>query len=332
MSRVDVTFAAMGCEIRLIIEDPRSGAAEPSLAAVEAQQFIDRFEKKLSRFRPDSELCKLNRNPRATVPASSLLRDAVRAGIAAAERTDGLVDPTLVPELESVGYADSRAGVPAASLTEALLLAPARRPARPHPDQAWRRIEVDDGRRAIRRPPGLAFDTGGTGKGLAADMLARRLGDYARFVVDCGGDIRVGGFAIEAQPYEIEVEHPLTGERAHAVSLASGGIATSGLNVRVWRNADGRFAHHLLDPSTGEPAWTGLVGATALGDTALEAETLSKAALLSGPEAARRILEIKGGFLVHDDARVELVGSFDARPRFGITVPRSVAERLGAAA
>jgi thiamine biosynthesis lipoprotein len=332
MSRADVTFPAMGCEIRLIVEDPRSGTADPALAAIGAQQFIDRFENKLSRFRPDSELCALNRDPRPTVRASSLLRQAVRAGIEAAERTDGLVDPTLVCELESVGYARSRAGLPAASLTDALLLAPARRPAQPHPDRAWRRIEVDDGRGVIRRPPGLAFDTGGTGKGLAADMLARRLGDYARFVVDCGGDIRVGGFAIETQPYEIEVEHPLTGERAHAVNLAAGGIATSGLNVRVWRNSDGRYAHHLLDPSTGEPAWTGLVGATALGDSALEAETLSKAALLSGPEAARRFLESKGGFLVHDDGRVELVGSFDARPRFGITVPRAAAKRLGAAA
>ena len=96
--------------------------------------------------------------------------------------------------------------------------------------------------------PGVAFDTGGTGKGLAADLLARRLGDYGRFVVDCGGDIRVGGFAIEERPFEIEVENPLTGERAHVVTLTSGGIATSGLNVRLWQNADGRFAHHLLDP------------------------------------------------------------------------------------
>ncbi len=93
----------------------------------------------------------------------------------------------------------------------------------------------------------------------------------------------------EARPFEIEVENPLTGERAHVVTLASGGIATSGLNVRLWQNADGRFAHHLLDPSTGEPAWTGLIGVTALGDTALEAETLSKAALLSGPERGRQL-------------------------------------------
>ena len=65
--------------------------------------------------------------------------------------------------------------------------------------------------------------------------------------------------------------------------LATGAVATSGLNVRLWRRADGTPAHHLLDPATGDPAWTGVVGATALAPTALEAETLAKAALLSGP-------------------------------------------------
>ena len=100
--------------------------------------------------------------------------------------------------------------------------------------------------------------------------------------------------------------------------LGSGGVATSGLNVRIWRDAEGRFAHHLLDPASGEPAWTGLVGATALADTALEAETLSKAALLSGPEGGRQVLADRGGLLVHDDGRVELVGPLAVAPRVRI--------------
>jgi thiamine biosynthesis lipoprotein len=263
---------------------------------------------------------------------SSLLRAAVHAGVQAAGLSGGLVDPTLVHELEEAGYAHSRAGVRPASLKEALLLAPERKPAQPRAEQTWRRISVDDRAGVVHRPPGVAFDTGGTGKGLAADLLARRLGAYGRFVVDCGGDIRVGGFAIDAQPFDVEVENPLTGERAHVVTLASGGIATSGLNVRLWRKENGRFAHHLLDPSTGEPAWTGLVGVTALGDTALEAETLSKAALLSGPERGRQLLAHSGGFLVHDSGEVELLGPLNSRRRVQITVPREIAGRLGRAA
>ena len=146
---------------------------------------------------------------------------------------------------------------------------------------------VDDERGMIVRPPGLMLDTGGTGKGLCADAVAFRLGAYSRFVVDCGGDIAIGGIGAELEPYRVQVEHPLTGRSIGSILVARGGVATSGLNVRIWRDRRGRFAHHLLDPSTGAPAWTGLISATALGSTALEAETLSKLALLFGPVGAR---------------------------------------------
>jgi len=174
---------------------------------------------------------------------------------------------------------------------------------------------VDEETGEVVRPPGLRFDSGGTGKGLAADLLAASLRGYSRFVVDCGGDIRIGGADALVRPYEVLVEHPISGTRAYVLRLGGGGVATSGLDVRIWRGEDGRCAHHLLDPATGEPAWTGLVGATALGDTALEAETLSKAALLSGPEHGRELLAARGGLLVHDSGRVELAGPLAAAPR-----------------
>ena len=90
--------------------------------------------------------------------------------------------------------------------------------------------------------------------------------------------------------------------------MRGGGVATSGLARRVWRSPGG-VAHHLLDPATGEPAWTGLISATALAPTALHAETLAKAALLRGPAGARRLLGRRGGVLVHDDGTVERVGT-----------------------
>jgi FAD:protein FMN transferase len=331
MNECDVTFEAMGCEVRLVIGAPRRGLSTPALAAERAQQFIGRLDRALSRFRPDSELCALNADPRPLVEASELLRRAVKAGLWAAERTEGLVDPTLVHELESVGYAASRAGVAPASLTEALALAPARRPATPSLNRRWRTIEVDDVRGQIKRPPGTVFDTGGTGKGLAADIVAGALRGYSRVVVDCGGDVRVGGFAAQALPFEVQIEHPLTGVRAHSLRMGAGGIATSGLNVRVWRREDGTYAHHLLDPATGKPAWTGLVGATALGDTALEAETTAKAALLSGPDGARELLARRGGLIVHESEEIEVIGPLPAQPRFSITVPRSVVKKRVAA-
>ena len=79
-------------------------------------------------------------------------------------------------------------------------------------------------------------------------------------------------------------------------------MATSGLGTRIWRTGSG-FAHHLLDPATGRPAWTGVIQATAVGSTGVEAETLAKTALLFGPERGLRVLEPEGGALVLDDGQ-----------------------------
>ena len=66
------------------------------------------------------------------------------------------------------------------------------------------------------------------------------------------------------------------------------------------------YINHLLDPATGTPAFTGIVQATALAPTALEAEIRAKAAVLSGPDSADRWLP-HGGVVVFDDGRTQVV-------------------------
>lgn len=322
--QLDYTFHAMGSDVRLLLGPRlRRTAPSPLDAADRERAFVLEFARRLSRFVPASELSMLNRDQRASVPATALLRAAARAGLWSAERSNGLVDPTLVGALENAGYAVSRDGAAPASLRAALRTAPARRSARPDPRSRWREIVVDDVAGTIVRPPGVLLDTGGIGKGLCADAVACRLAGYARFLIDCGGDIAVGGLGAQLEPYLIDVEHPLTGETIERIRLDRGGVATSGLNVRIWQRSDGTFAHHLLDPSTGEPAWTGLIGVTALGGSALEAETLSKLALLGGPDVARLTLAEHGGMMVHDSGAVEAIGSREGR--LGAPTPRSVA-------
>jgi thiamine biosynthesis lipoprotein len=309
MSVHELTFPCMGSETRLLLEGPGAAAA-----ADDARAWLEDFDRRLSRFRPDSELCALNADPRPAPRASRLLRAAAGAGLWAARRTGGLVDPTVLPALRRAGYTRSLAGVAPLPLAQALPDAPPRRPARPARAARWRLVHVDDVAGTIRRPPGVELDTGGTGKGLAADAVAHRLRALPRVAVDCGGDVRVGGAGAAAGPFAVEVRHPLTGECAHELLLGAGAIATSGIDARVWRRPDGTPAHHLIDPSSGEPAWTGLVGATALGASALEAETLAKAALLSGALGARRLLGEHGGLLFHEDGGVELAGPVRPRP------------------
>ena len=184
----------MGTEIRVVVEG--SGAGAPGIAAVEVEALIHDFDRRLSRFRLDSELCRLNRDPGSAVPASGLLRTAIRAGLWAAERSGGLVDPTLLEEIEDAGYTSTRDELERVPLAEALADAPPRRPAGAREPASWRAFEVDDDAGEVRRPPGFLFDTGGTGKGLAADLAASRLSECERFVVDCGGDVRFGGSGV----------------------------------------------------------------------------------------------------------------------------------------
>ena len=316
-NHADVTFGCMGCDMRVYVE----GGPDSRGAARAARHRLEWIDARLSRFRSDSELSRLNADPRPLVPASPLLRAAVRAALWAAERSGGLVDPTLLPDLERAGYRRSLTGIARAGLGQALAEAPARAPARAREEQRWRAIRVDDEGGTIARPPGLRIDTGGTTKGLAADMAAQVFKGSdpikTRWFVDCGGDLRLD--AADGEPFSVSVEHPLTRAVADTVEVRAGAVATSGPGRRLWRGADGRAAHHLLDPATGEPAWTGLVSATALAPTALEAETLAKVALLGGAVRARRALARHGGVLVHDDGAVERVGAL-ARPRLRLRV------------
>jgi thiamine biosynthesis lipoprotein len=193
MSGADATFRAMGSEIRLIVGEPGPAGIDPIEALTVAKDFIAGFEQCLSRFRPDSELCALNAYVEDVISASPLLRRAVAAGIDAAARTGGLVDPTLVDEIERAGYAGSREEAVAADLGTALALAPERRPALPDPARRWALIEIDEEIGVIRRPRGVRFDSGGVGKGLAADLIAERLAGQARYVIGCGATCASAG-------------------------------------------------------------------------------------------------------------------------------------------
>ncbi len=293
---LDDSFSTIGTIAR-VVRDADGGVDVPSVFA--------EIERRLSRFDADSDLSRLNADPRESVPASPLLRAAVAAALHAASLSAGLVDPTLLGAVREAGYYQSRTHVAPASLRRALGAAPPRRAARPNAAARWRSVKVDDAAGVIRRPPGLELDLGGSVKGWAADLLGSRLEPHGRCAVDCGGDLRVA--ARRGAPWEVRVRHPLTGAIAHTFHVRAGGVATSGIDARLWQRAGG-FAHHLIDPATGAPAWTGLVAVTALAPTALEAEALAKAALLSGPAAGRRLLRAHhGGLLVHDDGAVDAV-------------------------
>ena len=269
-------------------------------AAREAEAALLGWHRRFTRFSPDSELSQLNADPRATVPVTPLMARFVQAAIDAARQTDGLVDATLLGGLEQAGYRRDLPG--SLPLSIALGLAPARHPAAPARHARWAQVRVDALANTVSRPPGLRLDSGGVAKGLFADVLAERLAGFDAFAIDCAGDLRVGGDVSR----RIDVASPFDGSTLHSYELERAGIATSGIGRRSWLDAHARPAHHLLDPSTQRPAFTGVVQATALAPTAFEAELRAKCAVLSGPEAAPGCLP-DGGLLVLDDGTHHLI-------------------------
>jgi FAD:protein FMN transferase len=221
-----------------------------------------------------------------------MLRDAITAAIAGATATGGLADPTLLGAVVRAGYDRSLVGHPRADLCEALAAAPEARPAAPSPRADWRRFRIDDLAGTVVRPPGVQLDLGGSAKGLAADLATQLLAPHGPCAADLGGDLRVSGV------HEVLVPNPVTGALAEAIALEDDAVATSGIDRRIWWDAANRPAHHLLDPATQRPAWTGVLTATAKAPTAALAEALAKAAILAGPVAGRRILSRYGGLLI----------------------------------
>ncbi len=320
-SSADRRFRLMGTRIRILVGPAaRTGMPSPDAAADRVERFLRAYDGALSRFRPDSELCALNADPRPTVPASPLLRSAVGAALDAATLSDGLVDPTLLDALVTAGYVDSWDGTRRLDLAEAIRsLSSGRRPARPNATSRWREIVVDDEGGTITRPTGLRIDTGGSGKGHAADLAGTLLEGYSHWAVDCGGDVRMGGEG--AAPRRVDIEHPFNGDLVAGFQVRDGAAATSGLRSRIWRDAGGSVRHHLLDPSTGKPSFTGLVAVSALAPTGVEAEALAKTALLSGPEGARSVLARHGGVAFDEHGGMERIAAAPARQAIRLRLP-----------
>ncbi|HET6449271.1 MAG TPA: FAD:protein FMN transferase [Conexibacter sp.] len=296
-----VTFDCFGstCVVHVRGVGPLGDAA--AAAATARERLLD-GHRRFTRFELGSELSCLNADVRDAVPVSAEMARFVAAARTAAHRSDGLVDATLLSELIGAGYArDIATSVP---LRFALDRAPDPRPAHAHPAARWREVSVDRFQRVVHRPHGVQLDSGGIVKGLLADLLGAELAEHEAYAVDSAGDLRIGG--VGGLPRAVHVASPFDGSTLHTFRVRVGGVATSGIGRRSWLDANGAPAHHLLDPATGAPAFTGIVQATALAPSAFEAEWRAKAALLAGPGRAVRWLP-HGGLLVHDDGSHRLV-------------------------
>jgi thiamine biosynthesis lipoprotein len=276
----------------------------------DAEDEVHRLERLWSRFRIDSEISRLNAAGGAWVELSTETIDLLARAEVAWRVLGGWFDPFMGRQLAAAGY----------DRDFQLLCAPrsaAGPPARAqHPTAPIRRrrkgdaspLELDGAR--ARLHCGVAFDPGALGKGLAADVVSRRLLDAGAegALVNLGGDLRARGRAPEGG-WRIAVDDPFDPHRPPVaiIGVDDSGLCTSTALKRRWTNPDGTTGHHVLDPRTGAPARVDIASITVTAPDGWLAEALTTAAMLAGPEEGRAMLDRypATAIVVHLDGRLQ---------------------------
>ena len=258
-----IEFRAVGTTCAAAVTAGPSDRLRAKEALHAARQEVAACEDALSRFDQRSDLSRLNAAGGEWTPVDGRLLEALELALRARDDTGGLFDPTILPALAAAGYDRS------------FELVEHRAPARPIGWRAGAAIELDGDAGRARLERGAAVDLGGIGKGYAAgralDAMRRAWPQMPGGLVDLGGDLALWGEPPESGPWRIAVVDPRSpGKSAGTLLLRSGGVATSGRDVR--RFGPGRSLHHLIDPATGEPAVQGPLAVTVVGRDPVEAE------------------------------------------------------------
>lgn len=270
-------------EARVIVTEPWM----LDLAVALTKGVCHEVEMACSRFRDDSEIMLLRGQLGNGREVSDTLAAIVRGALAAAERTDGDVDPTMGNVLLGLGYdrdfsflrmpghlgPESRGSVLVAKVAP-----------------AWTQIELTGNRLIV--PPGILLDLGALGKALAADWAAHRI----TATLGCGSMVSLGGdlaTAGDAPPEGwVVLVRDLPADPSVCVRLNPGyALATSSTQRRRWTHA-GRQVHHIIDPHTGLPAESVWRTVTVAAPSCADANTITTACMVRGHRAPSWVREL----------------------------------------
>jgi thiamine biosynthesis lipoprotein len=270
----------MGCEFEVLLPPGEEGGPE---AATRALERVRTLEDRLSVYRPDSEVSRLNTSgglgPREV--SNDLLEILVLSGRLARE-TDGAFDPASGAVNRAWGFDAGTRSVPSETrLKEALARS------------GLRFVRIDPETRTVELVhAGVELNFGAIGKGFALDHVAhalRKSGDRIVALLHGGQSsiLSIGYPRGDARGWSIGLSDPQDRDQLVArINLRDQGLATS-TNANRYFEKGGRKWGHIIDPRTGFPSEnTGAV--TAVAPTAAEADALSTAFFILGPEFADR--------------------------------------------
>jgi len=253
-------------------------------------QFANELETKWSRYIPTSELMQINNNPESMIQVSDATLRLVNEMKNGFEVTQGIFSGNILGELIDLGFANSRINPENVTNWQARAKSVA----------DLSDVEIDLQNKSVSVPSGVALDSGGIGKGLAADLMS----DYAMqlgamgIAVFAGGDVAVKGMAPDAAGWKVNISDPGDVDKfIDTISLSRGGLATS--SPMGWRIKD---AHHIIDPRTHKSSDSDVLQATIIAQNASQAEVLAKMCVILGShEGISRIDSLGVAALVIDN-------------------------------
>lgn len=236
-----------------------------------AAQRVLELDDKLSVFKPESEIARLNAHAGGKpVAVSADTMALLMAGRAYSGETGGAFSMTTRPLTALWSLHASCGTVPSRTEIEQTL---------PLVNDEDLRLDPKRGTAALTRRE-QAIDLGGIAKGYAADEVRRILVEHGvtNAIVNLGGTVFILG-----DSRVVGIQHPdhCTGISMGRLALSNQAVVTSGDYERFYE-VDGVRYHHILDPNTGYPAKSGLRSVTVTGSCAMELDALSTAIFVRG--------------------------------------------------
>ena len=254
--------------------------------AVQLSDYLHELSGKWSRFLDDSEISQLNAHPEEFLKVSPETLRLIQVMIRGHAHTSRAFDPTLLPALIAEGYSHSLVTDKA---TSALPPSVAKR-------GNLAAIVVNE--TSVCLPVGTTLDSGGVGKGLAADLAVESALEHGALgvMVEVGGDIRVTGSSPRGDTWRLAIEDPRDpSRRLSVVELKDCGIATSTTMKRRF-HAGGKATHHIINPKTLTSAESDTLQATVIAPNAADAEMFTKIAFVEGSSALMSACTKRGFF------------------------------------
>lgn len=287
----------------------------------QSESLIASLESLVSVTDADSELYAINQTGSGmlTEEASSLMKQALEI----CRRTDGALDLSIYPIVRAWGFTTGSYQVPDEAEIQALL-----------PLVDYRKIQYDAATGTVTLPEGMEIDLGSVAKGYAGQLAAQMLREHGvqSALLNLGGNVQTVGTKPDGSPWQIGIKDPQGEDAMMVLSVEDQAVVTSGGYERYFEQ-DGQTYWHIMDPSTGHPADSGLISVTIVGDEGVVCDGLSTALFVMGLEKAADLWAQSGDFeAVFVTASGEVYITEGLRDRFALTeqyadTPVSVIER-----